>query len=101
MLDSPEEEEEARERLAEFLVAAALRGFDRVLQPRALEDIRSYLVDELLCTSYGLARLRRLYLRHQYVEGLRLRVDAHGLLLTVRLGEDAAQLLAELTAGQG
>ncbi len=60
MLDSPEEEEEARERLAEFLVAAALRGFDRVLQPRALEDIRSYLVDELLCTSYGLARLRRL-----------------------------------------
>ena len=60
MHDSPEEEEEARERLAESLVAAALKGFERVLQPRALEDIRSYLVDELLCTSYGLARLRRL-----------------------------------------
>ena len=60
-MDEPiDAEEEALERLAESLVSAALDGYERVLSPTALQDMREYLIDELLCSSYGRARLRRL-----------------------------------------
>ena len=60
MESPPEENVPELERLAHTLVAEALDGYERVLAPDALQDIREYLIDELLCSSYGLARLRRL-----------------------------------------
>ena len=54
MHSTPEEEEEARGRLAQSLVAEALVGYENLIPPATLEEIRDYLVDELLCTSYGL-----------------------------------------------
>ncbi len=60
MENPPEENDPELERLAHSLVEAALDGYERILAPDALQDIREYLIDELLCSSYGLARLRRL-----------------------------------------
>jgi hypothetical protein len=48
------------EALAEALVTEAMAGYDKLLPPAAQARLREHLIDELLCTRYGRARLRRL-----------------------------------------
>ncbi len=38
----------------------AMAGYDKLLAPAAQARLREHLLDELLCTRYGRARLRRL-----------------------------------------
>jgi hypothetical protein len=47
------------ERLANELVENATAPYAPYLTPSALKEMRDHLVAELLCTSYGRARLRR------------------------------------------
>ena len=49
---------EEEERVAESLVDEAIRGFDQAVPAPELAEIRDAMVDELLCTSYGRAKLR-------------------------------------------
>jgi hypothetical protein len=53
----PTEEEEA---LAEELVTEALRAYEHLIPKDVLEDVHHFLADELVCTSYGREKLRRL-----------------------------------------
>lgn len=48
------------EQVAVDLVREAAAQYEKVLSPAALQRLQDRLVDELLCTFYGRARLRRL-----------------------------------------
>ncbi|MFO0553022.1 MAG: hypothetical protein U0271_31840 [Polyangiaceae bacterium] len=56
LLTDPTPEEEA---MAEEIATEAMAGLDPLLPAAELEEIREFLVDELLCTEAGRARLRR------------------------------------------
>ncbi len=52
--------EEDLERAAEDLADEAVAGYDKLLQPEVVAEMRQMVVDELLCTDEGRAQLRRL-----------------------------------------
>jgi len=54
--EEPTAEDDA---LAEEIVREAMTGFEHVIPPQVFDAIFHYLVDELVCTSYGRAELRR------------------------------------------
>jgi hypothetical protein len=49
----------AEEAVAESLVGTALEGYRGVLPASLVEELREFLVGELLCTSYGRRAVRR------------------------------------------
>ncbi|NUP10033.1 MAG: hypothetical protein HOW73_28625 [Polyangiaceae bacterium] len=51
---------DAQRALAASLVDEALQAYQRTVPRRALRDVREFMIDELLCTSYGRAKLARL-----------------------------------------
>jgi hypothetical protein len=70
-MPTPEEEK----RLAEQLVTEATAPYAALLSADKLKEMREHLVDELLCTSYGRARLRRLLPREEVLQSDELPVD--------------------------